>query len=279
VRSDEAAARAATLRRRVLLWDNTPVADGPMRPMLHLGPYTGRAGDLAQHASGLLLNPMQQARASAITLRTAARYMADPAGYDPESAWREAASELGGGAPESFAAFARAHRFSALAPDDRDTALEEALAGLREALARSANEAAALEAVRGLLAERAAAAPGVRDGLEDRHLAAEIEPWLTSHACETRRMQAAADFLTTCLGDGPLAAKTLAFFAMQGRLSRESLPAEASYGPRRVLYPQLASMREEAMGFGEDRALYVGRCLSDDLVALAEGVALERLRA
>jgi hyaluronoglucosaminidase len=278
VRTEEAAARAATLCRRVLLWDNTPVADGPMRPMLHLGPYTGRAADLHRHATGLLLNPMQQARASAITLHTAARYMADPAGYDAESAWHEAVAELGAGAAEPFARFARAHRFSALAPDDRDAALEAAIGELRAALAGERETSPALDALRELLAKRAAATPSVRDELADRRLAAELEPWLAAHACETRRMQAATDFLRTCLGDTPLAAKTLAFFAMEGRLSRESSPARASYGPRRVLYPQLASMREDSMAFGADPALYVGRCLADELVGLAEDVALRRLR-
>jgi hyaluronoglucosaminidase len=43
VRADEAAARAALLRRKVLLWDNVPVSDGPMRTMLHLTPYAGRS--------------------------------------------------------------------------------------------------------------------------------------------------------------------------------------------------------------------------------------------
>ena len=61
---DEAAQRAATLRRRLLVWDNVPVADGPMRPMLHLGPYVGRDRGLSEHVSGFLLNPMAQARAT-----------------------------------------------------------------------------------------------------------------------------------------------------------------------------------------------------------------------
>jgi len=63
---------------------------------------------------------------------------------------------------------------------------------------------------------------------------------------------------------------------MQGALSREALPSQASYGPRRVLYPQLVSMRDEAMGFGADPVLYTGACLGDELVALAERIALER---
>ena len=148
----EAAQRAATLRRRLLIWDNVPVADGPMRPMLHLGPYVGRDRDLGAHVSGLLLNPMAQARASGVALRTAADYMRDPQRYDPEASWRAALAELGAGAPEAFAVFAAAHRFSPLLPDDRDPELESAVAALRARAARSATDTApALAALRQLL--------------------------------------------------------------------------------------------------------------------------------
>ena len=44
-----------------------------------------------------------------------------------------------------------------------------------------------------------------------------------------------------------------------------------------MLYPQLASMRDDAMGFGRDPALFVDRCLADEFVALAEKLALTRL--
>jgi hyaluronoglucosaminidase len=111
----EAAARAATLRRKLMLWDNTPVADGPMRPMLHLNPYTGRDRELAAHVSGLLLNPMEQVRASA---RARRGVMADPRGYDarPPGGARSRSWE---GSPE-LALFAAAHRFSPSTPDERD---------------------------------------------------------------------------------------------------------------------------------------------------------------
>jgi len=82
IRSVEAAERAATLRRRPLVWDNYPVADGPMRTMLHLGPYTGRDADLGRHLSGVLLNPMQWPRSSAVAMRTAAAYLADPEHFE-----------------------------------------------------------------------------------------------------------------------------------------------------------------------------------------------------
>lgn len=277
VTAAEAAARSATLRRPPLLWDNVPVADGPMRPMLHLGPYAGREPGLAVHASGVLLNPMEHARASALTLRTAARFLADPDAYDPEAAWHEAARELGEGAADAFALFATAHRFSALAPHDRDAELETAVRTLEEHLDAGSDPRRALAALRAALEARADVAETLRADLADARLRAEIEPWVASHAVETRRMLAALRPLEALWSDASRQARVFALFAMQGILSREALPAQASYGPRRVLYPQLASMREDAMGFGSDPALFTNRCLADELVALAERTALAAL--
>jgi len=142
IRGDEAQARARTLKRRLLVWDNVPAADGPMRPMLHLGPYRGRDAGLAAHVSGVLLNPMQQPHASGVALRTAAAYLSDPAGYDPERAWREAVEELGEGARDAFECFAAGHRFCPQATQERDPQLETAFETLR---ASKAPVGAALE--------------------------------------------------------------------------------------------------------------------------------------
>ena len=54
---------------------------------------------------------------------------------------------------------------------------------------------------------------------------------------------------------------------------------KTSYGPRRVLYPQLASMHDESMSLGQDPTLICNRCLADEFVSLAEGLALSRLGA
>ncbi len=276
ITASEAAARAATLRRPVLLWDNVPVADGPMRPMLHLGPYTGREADLARHASGVLLNPMQRIRASAPALATAARFLADPRHYDAESAWRDAVAEAGAGAPEAFALFAAAHRYSALAPGDRDRQLEAAITALADALARGRDAGREIAPLASLLEGRADVAEALLEDLRDDALRREIEPWIVSHAIETRRMRTAVRALEAFFGPGSRSQQVLAFFAMQGALSRETCPPQASYGPRRVLYPQLVSMSDEAMAFGSDPALVTGACLADELVALIERVAIER---
>jgi hyaluronoglucosaminidase len=274
---DEAARRAATLRRRLLVWDNVPVADGPMRPMLHLGPYVGRDDGLTEHVSGFLLNPMVQARASAVALRTAADYMRDPRAYDAETAWRAAVAEVGEGAGEAFAAFAAAHRFSPLLPADRDPELEGAVAALRAAIdGRRATEPL-LKDLRALLDARVAAAETLRANLADRRLAEQIEPWLISHRAESERMAAAIDLLEALCSDMAPMQLVFAFFRFEGMLTRITPAAMASYGPRRVLYPQLGSMRDDAAAFGADQSLFVDRCLTDEVVKLAERLALERL--
>lgn len=280
IEASEAAARAKTLRRKLLLWDNTPVSDGSMHPMLHLNPFAGRSPELAEHASGILLNPMEHARASGVTLRTAADYLADPGGYDAEASWRAAVGELGAGAEEAFATFAHAHRFSALAPDDRDRELEAGVVALREAIAEERDPSPLVTALREAVARRAGAPGEIRERLRDRRLLEEIEPWLASCERETRRMDAALGALSAAFGDGPRSGRVFAFFGLEVHLTRNPAPdSRASFGPRRVLYPQLSSMRDDAMGIGADPALFVGRCLSDELVALAEEVALARLRA
>jgi hypothetical protein len=86
-------------------------------------------------------------------------------------------------------------------------------------------------------------------------------------------MQAALEAIRILLSDAEPSAKTFAVFRFQGRLSREPEILPASFGPRRVLYPQLVSMRDDAMRFGPDPALHVGRCLADEFVALADDLA------
>ncbi len=272
----EAAARAATLRRRLLIWDNVPVTDGPMRPMLHLGPYVGRDATLPETVSGIILNPMALPHASAVALATAAAYLRDPAGYDPEAAWAAAVEELGAGAPEAFARFAAAHRFSPSLPDDRDREIEALFHAARDAMRAPADALPAIAALREALAARVDAAEALRAGLDDRALVEEIEPWLVAHRAESERMLAAADLLDAiCTPGAGALQRVFAFFRLEGMLSRIVPSAVASYGPRRVLYPQLASLRDDAATFGADRALFVDCCLTDEVVAFAETIARE----
>jgi len=270
----EAAVRAKTLGRRLLLWDNVPVNDGPMRGMLHLGPYRGRDPELERHCSGALLNPMLQARASRVALHSAAAFLADPTGYDPEHAFADAIREVGAGAEHAFRLFAEAHRFSAL-EDRGDRALDLAIDALDGALSADADPKPALRDLRSALEARAGLAERLAE-LDDTSLRAEIEPWIESHGEETSRMSAALDLLETHSSGAHALDTSLAFFRFESRLLRP-VPATTSYGPRRALYPQLVSMREEEAGFGADPVLQLDRCPTDRLVRLAETSALRRL--
>lgn len=273
IRTSEAATRSAALRRRLLVWDNVPVTDGPMRTLLHLGPYLGRDADLARHASGILLNPMQHPCASALMVHTAAAYLRDPAGFDPERAWEEAVAELGAGAAGALRTVALAHRFSAQDPGDRDRELEGLFAGLRAA----PDSLAAVERLGAAVDARLEANARVREELADRALAAELEPWLETHRAETERMRAAADLLEALASGATGMACVTAFFRFEGRLTRTPPGALVSYGPRRAVYPQLVSMRDDEAGFGADPALFLDRCLGDEIVRFAESRALSRL--
>lgn len=275
----EAAARAGALRRRLLVWDNYPVNDGPMRTSLHLGPYTGRDPRLAEHVSGLLLNPMELPRASTVALRTAAEYMRDPEAYAPEEAWQRAVHATGAGAGEAFALLAAAHRFSPLAPDDRDRELESAFVAVRAALedGEAAASDDALARLQLLLARRARATDTLRSAAADAVLLEEIEPWLLSHAAETEAMRAAADLLEVTVGGAGGLAVALAFFRMEGRLSRLQAHRHASFGPRRAVYPQLESLDDEDAHFGRDRVLFLDHCLAEEIVRFAEARAVALL--
>lgn len=276
----EAAARAATLGRKLLIWDNVPVTDGPMRPMLHLGPYVGRDAALPASVSGIILNPMAQPHASAIALCTAAAYLRDPRGYDAEHAWAAAVADLGAGAPEAFALFAAAHRFSPSLPDDRDRELEGLYRAARDAVRGGGAAVEAIAALRAALEARVDAAETLRAGLDDRALVEEIEPWLVAHRAESERMLAAADLLEAFCAPGSGAMqRVFAFFRLEGMLSRIVPSPVASYGPRRVLYPQLASLRDDVATFGPDRALFRDCCLADEVVAFAEEIAREQTGA
>ncbi len=274
IEAREAKARSQTLGRRVLIWDNVPVSDGPMRGMLHLGPYIGRAKDLPEYASGILLNPMEHAHASCVALYTAARYAADPQNYDPEEAWNEAVAVVGDGEPEAFRVFAEAHRFSPLLPEDRDRGLEARFSEISQALEDARDFSDLLLEVRDLIARRVDVGDALRAGLFDRKLAEEIEPWLESHATESRRVHVAVDALIEILGEAPRSQRIFALMRMEGRLALEADNGRVSYGPRRVLYPQLTSMYEDEMELSVEPTLIRDRCLADEILEFVEDLSM-----
>ncbi len=83
------------LQRKPLVWDNYPVNDYA-RWRLFLGPFDGRAPDLARSVSGIIANPMNEAHASMISLATLADYVRDPEAYDPQRSLTAALQTLYG---------------------------------------------------------------------------------------------------------------------------------------------------------------------------------------
>lgn len=89
---DVAARRHATGNRPPLIWDNTPVNDALMTEALHLGPYSGRDATIRSSIAGVLVNPMEFARASRPTIVSA---MAWCRGADTVEAWDHEIDRLG----------------------------------------------------------------------------------------------------------------------------------------------------------------------------------------
>ncbi|MDP6979805.1 MAG: beta-N-acetylglucosaminidase domain-containing protein [Myxococcota bacterium] len=277
IRVEEARERAELLKRRIVVWDNYPVTDGAMRPMLHLGPYVGRPPQLIEHVSGVLLNPMEHPRASLPALLTAADYLTDPAGYVAEGSLTRAIEQVGAGAPEALTLFAAAHCVSPLAPDERDRELEDGFHAFRDA--DDANRPERLDELDRLLALREAVPKALRDRLADRALLAEIEPWLESFSTECLRMRIAVDF-HRALGDAESAMERfLAFSRFEGRLTHLITGKHTSFGPRRVLYPQLRNHEDDRARFGDDPSLFIDHCLADAFVKHAEATGAQALGA
>jgi hyaluronoglucosaminidase len=167
-------ARAAerTLARPALLWDNFPVNDFAPE-LLFLGPLSGREAGAVAHLSGLLFNPMIEARASRVALGTAAAFLADPAAYDEAEAWHEALALVGEGAVDDFTVFASLCRTSRL-----DPAEPEPLSSLLDAFLATGVSGPEALALREALTEVAGLADTLPGALADGALALEILPWV-----------------------------------------------------------------------------------------------------
>jgi hyaluronoglucosaminidase len=93
---EQSAELSAVLGRKVLIWDNYPATDNFFLFEPFCGPYRGRDPDLPQAVTGILSNPMNYPNLSKIPLCTVARYLADPAAYDPQEGFEEAVVAAGG---------------------------------------------------------------------------------------------------------------------------------------------------------------------------------------
>jgi hypothetical protein len=92
-RRDAESFRAA-VQHRLILWDNYPVNDG--QPTLHLGPVSGRDGDLPPVIEGYMSNPLcPQNQINRLPLLTCADYAWNPSAYEPLRAIGQAIACLG----------------------------------------------------------------------------------------------------------------------------------------------------------------------------------------
>lgn len=177
--------------RRPTYWDNYPVNDVAMGHELHIGPYRGRAADLAGNAEGVIANAMERFESSKIAIATIADYLASPADYDAEKSWDAAIRDVAGRDADAYRDFADNSRSSCLSQLDAPEAtfaLEEHTFGL---LIGDTDRAVR---TLGPLADRlAASARRLLDGpVENERLVAESRPWIEAFAVGAAAMQAIA---------------------------------------------------------------------------------------
>jgi hypothetical protein len=302
----EATARAACLGGRpVVLWDNFPVNDTILSNNLHLGPLTGRDPGLVGALRGYLLNPMTQPYASRIPLTTAAAYLRDPGGYDPEAAWQAALAEFGGGGP-GLAILAAQVRSSALDLDDA-----RALAAVVDALETTYEDstwAAAVGALEREELDQAGAPIDIAVSLTDTPLATEIAPWVDELAAHAARGLDAVRLLRALKPVLEVStAPDAGMLHVEGRALPPDLATAAALGPAfideaadvaaRIADPPLPAFVAclgDLLGAGinfcpqfglnvHGKALYVLGAVSDrnvhDRLVLAAGAAYERWSA
>jgi hyaluronoglucosaminidase len=267
IRAADADAWAAALGdRRPVLWDNFPVNDATMTSSLHLGPYEGREPALTDRVDGVLLNPMTQAHASAVALLTAAEFLADPVGYDPDAAWGRAVAAVGGEHATAFAPLARACSTSPLRPparlplrrdvDGLGTATPDDPTGRRAALA----------------AELLAAKHAGRDWPPGDPLGDEVRPWLDALAVEARAGLAALRLVDEVRGEAPDAERLMHLgFRLLFEWSAARTTDRVVYGPRFAIYAAVVQLADGRPGLDVDATLVEDGSAIDRLCRWALG--------
>jgi hypothetical protein len=192
----DAAVMAADVGRPLVLFDNYPVNDGPMRHDLKLGPYPWRDPDLANHCSAFMLNPMIQCRASAIAVATSGEWCANPDGYAPEEALERVVAELapeGGQTERALSVLVDACRWSHIErrPAPRLSVLVDDFFTHWQSAEWWAPAAALVDAID----VHVGAASVLEQGLGDRRLWDELAPWAAQQATGAAVLRATLDIL------------------------------------------------------------------------------------
>ena len=216
--------------RPPLVWDNFPVNDAMMTNSLHLGPYTGRDAGLVDIVGGVLCNPMTQAHASKLALATAAAFLADPDGYDEQTAWETAITDVGG---------ARAVPLRTLADACADSPLH-APADLE--LARLVADHAFDEIETVLRAARELPEVFPADGDE---LATEVASWAFAARTEAEAGLAALRLIRQVQAPEPDAERAMhQAFALLFSWSAARTNSRVMFGPRFALYTPVVQLAD-----------------------------------
>jgi len=276
----DARARADAVGGRMpIVWDNYPVNDGPMARSLHLGPYTGREPELTDAVAGVLLNPMPQACASKVALATAADFLRDPVGYDPDRSWERAIADVGGRRGAALRSLATACASSALRPPER---LE--VHGLVTALADEMDGPgwmAPLAALEETFADIRDATAAWADDPSDL-LGTELAPWLTQARVEAAAGRAALRLLQQVRpiaavgpdGHGRAAAPDaesamLSAFGLAVAWTAARAGDFHVFGPRFVAYPAVVQLADGRPALDVGQSFLEDRSAIDRLTRLA----------
>jgi hyaluronoglucosaminidase len=205
----QAAAAAQVYGRPTFIWDNTPVNDYPATEgRLLLAPYARREAGLSAQVKGIVSNPMNQAAASKVALVGLADFTWNDRAYDPERAYRAAASDLVTGAGPAPAAdpgvvdallvFFDVEHLAPTSGEGLSQPQAPALAAQLDQFRSRWSSGDRAGAVAGLrpYAERLAGAPdAIRSGVADPAFLSDCAPWLDATGLWGRALVAALDAL------------------------------------------------------------------------------------
>ncbi len=240
ITAPEADRLADALDRKLLLWENFPVNDGPMSGVLHIGPYPARDPRLVDASAGVLFNLMPQAISNRIGVACGARFWRDPFS-DREATWREVVASYPGLEP-----LARASR-SWVGDPEPDAEL-----------------VAWADAAPGDGSLRAYLESGCRDGL-DPELASELQPWLDAWDVEANAMFMCLDILERGYRSGP---RGMAGGVLRTNARRQD---KQLFGIRNAVYPVMQQRGKETTM--DQAGVVAGENLTDRLArrALKQG--------
>jgi hyaluronoglucosaminidase len=221
----------------ILVWDNYPVNDYAT-DRLFMGPYNGRAPDLAQYLAGITANPMIEEEASKVALYTAGAYFWNPPAYDadPGAAWLAGIKMIGGRVWPALEVFAD-NNYSSTLNSQESPALTPLIAAFWQAWNSDSGLSGAAARLSGYFSRMAAAPGQLRSGMPDPGFLTEVKPWLDKLGLYGQAGQAAvAMLLAERAGNGPAAARDRGQLgALQARIG--AIPQQVAPG---VMDPFLA---------------------------------------